>query len=1007
MAADVAAADAERKPDAPKPKAVDEKPEGAGAAGTAPAGAEPKKPETAKPAAGGQSIGERQVQAKGAGAAVGAADDPAERAADHAADKVMRMPEPVAGTDKKPDEGAATPSQAPSQGAQPGGAAAKPEGSPAEPSPAGAAPGAGAGAGAAAAQPAAGGQAGAAPKPETVKRKEEAPAADQRMPAPAPATPAASPGAASAAKPDSTTPAGPTPGAAPGAAGQGPAGQGAGAAKEPGGQGAAGQGGTPTPAAGPQAATPGGSAPVAAGATGEGGAQAGPGGKAGAETGQAAPEAEPPAPEGEQPARETPRVPKDVQEYLDASRGKGAPLPEKVRKSFEGKYQRPFDDVRIHEGGAADDASKKIDALAFTRGNDIYFRTGAYDPESAEGKRLIAHELAHVVQQRPGVNRKVGPLQRWTMPFLTTKTDSELIRDAVDHQDVAAVKEISDFSAASAKDRWAMIDLLINQGLVGPRDSSALARLWSSFGDLPKTASANMQRWKKSVSRSSGLKDLPEVKVLMELFPKDVKATASSYLFSNRQLVISEMERLDLPADDKAAVPGGTGEQVDEMRKMQEAAAAVAKDQKAQEMARNIYVGYELQNMPSMPFDVSVSGDSPSQQAPNQQSMFTPVAFDPYIKPQMESAPDTLLIPKIAAKIVPYDTVKKEWDRAAKSAQGLLQLHPALYAVSREGKSETTAAFAKLDSPQKAREQLAIAMRALFRDIEGAQVKLDAGDLDPLDLTPIHERLMAGNSGQGGSATNWHEPFAEWAARTTLENHSFNKALIALGLETAAAALFVVAPLTGGASLYVALAGLAVTAVKADMSAQNYEALAQASKTSVAPGTELVTPGQVEEAAMVKDADETALALAALAVGIAAAGEAIGAIRSAGKSQPGINTAEIRFSQSSVTGVAEIEASMRANGWQGPPIDVVRMPDGKLTAIDNTRVLAASRAGIDVQAVVHPFDEPLPTSQIERFTTKKGVPETWGDAVKLRLGKQSAAYRGLYPFGSEVTGSAE
>ncbi|GFN30052.1 hypothetical protein [Paenibacillus xylaniclasticus] len=42
---------------------------------------------------------------------------------------------------------------------------------------------------------------------------------------------------------------------------------------------------------------------------------------------------------------------------------------------------------------------------------------------------------------------------------------------------------------------------------------------------------------------------------------------------------------------------------------------------------------------------------------------------------------------------------------------------------------------------------------------------------------------------------------------------------------------------------------------------------------------------------------------------------------------------------------------MKANGWQGSPIDVVKMPDGKLTTVDNTRVLAARNAGINVEAV--------------------------------------------------------
>ena len=129
---------------------------------------------------------------------------------------------------------------------------------------------------------------------------------------------------------------------------------------------------TPGTGAGPDTMTPAGPAPlIAPPATA---------GSRPAETGTPAPDAEPPAPEGEAPARETPQVPNDVQEYLDASRGLGAPLPDAALKFFEDKFQRSFDDVRIHDDAGADDAARKIDALAFTRGNDIYFRSGAYDP---------------------------------------------------------------------------------------------------------------------------------------------------------------------------------------------------------------------------------------------------------------------------------------------------------------------------------------------------------------------------------------------------------------------------------------------------------------------------------------------------------------------------------------------------------------------------------------------------------------------------------------------------
>ena len=79
--------------------------------------------------------------------------------------------------------------------------------------------------------------------------------------------------------------------------------------------------------------------------------------------------------------------------------------------------------------------------------------------------------------------------------------------------------------------------------------------------------------------------------------------------------------------------------------------------------------------------------------------------------------------------------------------------------------------------------------------------------------------------------------------------------------------------------------------------------------------------------------------------------EVAGNTKSAGESVSNtVNPNDIRFSQSSVNGSAEIVESMRNNGWAGDPIDVVRMPDGGLTTIDNTRVVAARQAGIDVQA---------------------------------------------------------
>ena len=115
-----------------------------------------------------------------------------------------------------------------------------------------------------------------------------------------------------------------------------------------------------------------------------------------------------------------------------------------------------------------------------------------------------------------------------------------------------------------------------------------------------------------------------------------------------------------------------------------------------------------------------------------------------------------------------------------------------------------------------------------------------------------------------------------------------------------------------------------------------------------------------------------------------------------------INPDEIRYSQTSVNGSAEIVESMRKNGWQGDPIDIVIMEDDRLTTLDNTRVVAARVAGIKVEAIIHSYSDSLPDrATAERFATSKGgIPETWGQAVENRISKQSSSFRKNSPNGS-------
>lgn len=115
-----------------------------------------------------------------------------------------------------------------------------------------------------------------------------------------------------------------------------------------------------------------------------------------------------------------------------------------------------------------------------------------------------------------------------------------------------------------------------------------------------------------------------------------------------------------------------------------------------------------------------------------------------------------------------------------------------------------------------------------------------------------------------------------------------------------------------------------------------------------------------------------------------------------------VSAGRIRFSQTSVNGAGKIITSMKKSGWKGDSIDVVKMPDGKLTTIDNTRLLAAQTVGIKAKVVIHSFNEKIPDRVTkDRLTTKKGRPKTWGEAVKLRIEKQNSSYRKNNPNGSK------
>ncbi len=77
----------------------------------------------------------------------------------------------------------------------------------------------------------------------------------------------------------------------------------------------------------------------------------------------------------------------------------GQPLEPAVRAQMEAALGHDFSRVRVHDGGEAADSARSVGAAAYTRGSRVVFGAGRFQPGTASGRRLIAHELAHVVQQ--------------------------------------------------------------------------------------------------------------------------------------------------------------------------------------------------------------------------------------------------------------------------------------------------------------------------------------------------------------------------------------------------------------------------------------------------------------------------------------------------------------------------------------------------------------------------------------------------------------------------------
>lgn len=131
-------------------------------------------------------------------------------------------------------------------------------------------------------------------------------------------------------------------------------------------------------------------------------------------------------------------APRADQAVAAASGSGGQPLPATLQHQFESSLGADLSGVRVHTGEASATAARSLGARAYTLGSDIHFNAGQYDPTSEAGQHLLAHEVAHTVQQA-GIMRRVQTKLDVSSPGDAHESEADRAADAMVRSQPASV----------------------------------------------------------------------------------------------------------------------------------------------------------------------------------------------------------------------------------------------------------------------------------------------------------------------------------------------------------------------------------------------------------------------------------------------------------------------------------------------------------------------------------------------------------------------------------------
>jgi hypothetical protein len=155
--------------------------------------------------------------------------------------------------------------------------------------------------------------------------------------------------------------------------------------------------------------------------------------------------------------------PEAEQAVTAAASSSGAPLPVALRRKFESSLGADLAAVRVHTGADSAAAARSVGARAYATGNDIHFNEGQYNPDSADGERLLAHEVAHTVQQF-GVARRAQYKLEVSQPGDHAELEADSAANAMVRAEPARVNVAAGIARVVARDYNSNLDKAADEG---------------------------------------------------------------------------------------------------------------------------------------------------------------------------------------------------------------------------------------------------------------------------------------------------------------------------------------------------------------------------------------------------------------------------------------------------------------------------------------------------------------------------------------------------------------